>query len=94
MLDALHHAAHTARSRTLENAKENLQQAGLDKDLPFSDALRAVLEVLPISRALGALDVSQACEASASDFEVLENLRRLMFAERVPKPKQLSLLEL
>lgn len=94
MLDALHHAAHTARSRTLENARENLQQTGLDKDLPFSDALRAVLEVLPISRALGALDVSQACEASASDFEILENLRRLMFAERIPKPKQLSLLEL
>ena len=93
MLDVLHHAAHTARARSLEAAKEQIQHYGLDKDIVFLDALRAVLEVLPPSHQFTGFDISKASEPAASDFEALENLRRLAFAKQVAKPRQLSLWE-
>lgn len=93
MLDVLHHAAHTARVRTLEVAKEQIQHYGLDKDLVFLDALRAVLEVLPPSHHFTGFDPGKASEPAANDFEALENLRRLAFAKQVDKPRQLSLWE-
>lgn len=93
MLDVLHHAAHTARARSLEAAKEQIQHYGLDKNLVFLDALRAVLEVLPPSHQFTGFDISKASEPAASDFEALENLRRLAFAKQVAKPRQLSLWE-
>lgn len=93
MLDVLHHAAHTARIRTLEVAREQIQHYGLDKDLVFLDALRAVLEVLPPSHRFTGFDPGKASEPAANDFEALENLRRLAFAKQVDKPRQLSLWE-
>lgn len=93
MLDVLHHAAHTARARSLEAAKEQIQHYGLDKDIVFLDALRAVLEVLPPSHQFTGFDISKASEPAASDFEALENLRRLAFAKQVAKPRQLLLWE-
>lgn len=93
MLDVLHHAAHTARVRTLEVAREQIQHYGLDKDLVFLDALRAVLEVLPPSHQFTGFDPGKASEPAANDFEALENLRRLAFAKQVGKPRQLSLWE-
>lgn len=93
MLDVLHHAAHTARVRSLEAAKEQIQHYGLDKDIVFLDALRVVLEVLPPSHQFTGFDISKASEPAASDFEALENLRRLAFAKQVAKPRQLSLWE-
>lgn len=93
MLDVLHHAAHTARIRTLEVAREQIQHYGLDKDLVFLDALRAVLEVLPPSHHFTGFDPGKASEPAANDFEALENLRRLAFAKQVGKPRQLSLWE-
>lgn len=93
MLDVLHHAAHTARARSLEAAKEQIQHYGLDKNLVFLDALSAVLEVLPPSHQFTGFDISKASEPAASDFEALENLRRLAFAKQVAKPRQLSLWE-
>ncbi len=57
----------------------------------FLSALEAVLEVLPPSRAFTGFDPVEAVLPSASDFEVLENLRRLAYADRVDKPTQLSL---
>lgn len=93
MLDVLHHAAHTARVRTLEVAREQIQHYGLDKDLVFLDALRAVLEVLPPSHHFTGFDPGKASEPAANDFEALENLRRLAFAKQVDKPRQLSLWE-
>ena len=47
MLDALHHAAHAARRKTLAAAKEALELAGLLADPAFRQALQLVLEVLP-----------------------------------------------
>ncbi len=93
MLDVLHHAAHTARVRTLEVAREQIQHHGLDKDIVFLDALRAVLEVLPPSHHFTGFDPGKASEPAANDFEALENLRRLAFAKQVDKPRQLSLWE-
>lgn len=93
MLDVLHHAAHTARIRSLDTAREQLQHYGLDKDIMFLDALRAVLEVLPPSQQFTGFDISKASEPAANDFEALENLRRLAFPDKVAKPRQLSLWE-
>lgn len=91
MIDALHHAANQARTRTLDAGRELLEKAGVVSDAGFAPALLAVLEVLPISRAFGAPDVLDACEGAASDFEALEKLRRLAFSERVDAPRQLEL---
>lgn len=59
--------------------------------MKFQDALRAALEVLPPSRKFTGLEAGASLEASASDFEALENLRALAFAEKVARPRQLSL---
>lgn len=92
MLDALHHAAYTARSKTLQAAADQLQRVGTDRDPAFFAALAAVLEVLPIDRSHGGyVDASGPVADAASDFEVLENLRRLAYSEKVAKPEQLEL---
>ena len=54
MIDALHHAAHTARSTSLTAARELLDRAGLAKEprfVTFVTALEAILGVLPLSPA-------------------------------------------
>ncbi|MCA3040466.1 MAG: DUF1156 domain-containing protein [Roseomonas sp.] len=56
MIDALHHAAHAARTKTLAAAKDALEKRGLLGEASFRLALQLVLEVLPVSR---------ACPASA-----------------------------
>lgn len=91
MIDALHHAANVARSRTLEAARELLGKAGLHQDPAFLASLETVLEVLPPSRNFTGFDPAAAVLPSASDFEALENLRRLAFSEQVKRPKQLEL---
>ena len=49
--------------------------------------------MLPPSHQFTGFDISKASEPAASDFEALENLRRLAFAKQVAKPRQLSLWE-
>lgn len=90
-IDAIHHAAHTGRTRTLQAAQELLERSGVAQEPLLLSALEAVLEVLPPSRAFTGFDPADAVLPSASDFEVLENLRRLAFADRVDKPTQLAL---
>ncbi|NCA90558.1 MAG: DUF1156 domain-containing protein, partial [Gammaproteobacteria bacterium] len=90
-LDALHHAAHLGRGRTLHAAQELLERNGVASEPLFLSALEAVLEVLPPSRAFTGFDPADAVLPSASDFEVLENLRRLAFADKVDAPTQLGL---
>jgi putative DNA methylase len=90
-IDAIHHAAHLGRTRTLQAAQELLERSGVASEPLFLSALEAVLEVLPPSRAFTGFDPADAVAPSASDFEVLENLRRLAFADRVDMPTQLSL---
>jgi hypothetical protein len=91
MLDAVHHAAHRARARTLEAARELLDQAQVHRNPDFFAALEAALEVLPVSTAYSGVELEGDVAASGSDFEVLEKLRRLAFAEEVDEPEQLSI---
>jgi putative DNA methylase len=91
MIDAVHHAAHMGRSRTLGAARELLVKAGVDGEPAFLTALEAVLEVLPVSKAFSGIDLEGNLLSASSDFEALENLRKLFFSEQVGEPKQLEL---
>lgn len=92
MIDAIHHAAHRGRTRTLDAALEQLKEAGIDSDPQFLAALEAVLEVLPVSKGFAGYDVATGeAKASADDFDALEKLRRLAFSDKVDEPQQLSL---
>lgn len=90
-IDAIHHCAHRARSTDLNSAKQLLDDNGLANSPVFLTALEAVLEVLPLSARYTGFDPVKAAAPAASDFEALENLRRLALAEQLPAPKQLEL---
>jgi putative DNA methylase len=90
-IDAIHHCAHRARSIDLNAAKQLLDENGLGNSADFLTALEAVLEVLPLSARYTGFDPVKAAAPAASDFEALENLRRLALSEQVPAPKQLEL---
>ena len=91
MIDVLYRAAHLARIRSLDAAREYLVNAGLHKEPRFLAALKAVLEVLPMPKSITKFDLPKGLAAAGSDFEVLENLRRLAFGEQVAEPAQLKL---
>ena len=91
MIDALHHAAHYGRTRTLQAASDMLAKVGVDKEQSFYSALEAVLEVLPVGKAFSGIDLDGELGAASGDFEALENLRKLSFSEKVDAPKQLDL---
>ena len=92
MINALHSIAHRVRSLGLQAGKDLVERAGLDKDVAFLTALAAVLEVLPVSSAFTKVKAEKGGLAdAASDFEALENLRRLMFTDRIPEPEQLKI---
>lgn len=91
MLDALHHAANAARTRSLDAARELLVKAHVASDPAFLIAMEAVLEVLPIGTAFSDRALPDAAAGAGADFDALENLRRLAFAEKVPEPEQLEM---
>lgn len=91
MIDAIHHAAHFGRTRTLQSAREMIAKTGVDKEQSFFTALEAVLEVLPVGKVFSGIDLDGDLGAAASDFEALENLRKLAFAQQIASPKQLEL---
>lgn len=91
MIDVIHHAAHFGRSRTLQAAREMLATAGADRETTFFAALEAVLEVLPVSKSFSGVVLEGDVAAASSDFEALENLRKLAFAGQVDEPQQLEL---
>ncbi|WP_216915338.1 MULTISPECIES: DUF1156 domain-containing protein [unclassified Synechococcus] len=90
-IDALHHCAHRARSVDLSAAQKLAEDNGLMASAEFLTALEAVLEVLPLSARYTGFDPVKAAVPAASDFEALENLRQLAFADQVDPPKQLEL---
>ena len=90
MIDAIHHGAHQARIRSLAGAQELLAGALVDRDSRFFAALEAVLEVLPVSRAFTGIELEGETAASGDDFEVLYNLSRLAYSDRVDEPEQLK----
>ena len=91
MIDVLYRAAHLARIRSLDAAREYLENVGLHKEPRFLAALKALLEVLPMPKSVTKFDLPKGLAAAGSDFEVLEKLRRLAFGEQVAEPEQLKL---
>ena len=91
MIDAIHHAAHVARSRSLEEARDLLARAQVDEDPLFLAAFEAVLEVLPVSATFTGVALKGEIAASSNDFEALYNLRRFAFADRIDEPEQLAI---
>ena len=91
MIDAVHHAANMARMRTVAAAREMLEGAGLARDKRFLDALKAVLEVLPVSQAFTGIDLEGETAAAGDDFEALYKLSLLAFRGRIDEPEQLKL---
>lgn len=91
LIDAIHHAAHLARTQSLTAARELLEKNNLSQDQNFLAGLEAVLEVLPPSKTYTGIDTVKAVTAAANDFEGLENLRRLAFADKIDQPQQLAL---
>ena len=91
MIDAVHHAAHAARVKSLAAARELLAAAGLDREPRFFAALEAVLEVLPPSKAFTGVALEGAAAASGSDFEALYQLYRFAYGDRIDEPDQLRL---
>lgn len=92
LIDALHHAAHRGRTQGVEAARELLVKSGADHKPGFPAALAAVLEVLPVSSTFTHVaDESGPVGEAASDFDALENLRRLAFSEKVARPQQLEM---
>ncbi len=91
MIDAIHRAAQLARSRSLDAAREHLTKLGLHKEPRFLSALSALLEVLPVSSPSSGSTLPKGLAAASSDFEALNNLRRLAFSEEIDEPAQLKL---
>jgi adenine-specific DNA methylase len=91
MLDALHHAAHRARTRSLEIARDLLDDAGISNDPMFLTAMEAVLEVLPPSRTFTNVELTGDLKSASDDFDALEKLRRLAYSDKIDEPKQLEL---
>jgi adenine-specific DNA methylase len=91
LIDTIHHAANQGRTRTLANARDLIEHVHLSEDQRFFAALEAVLEVLPVSAAFTGIELDGDVAAAGSDFEVLENLRKLAFTEHVDAPQQLEI---
>ena len=92
LIDALHHAAHRGRTVGLDAAREQLATSKADQLPAFTAALTALLEVLPVSsRFTNVTDEGGPVADAASDFDVLEQLRRLAYADKVKKPQQLEM---
>ena len=91
MIDALHHAAHAARVKSLAAARELLDRAGVDQDPRFFAALEAVLEVLPMSPDITGIRLTGDVQAAGDDFDALYKLSRLAYSDQVDEPDQLTL---
>jgi len=90
-VDALQHAAHQARTKTIEAGRELLERAGVLYDPNFAAAMQAVLEILPVGTAFSNVELPGDVAGAGNDFDALEKLRRLAFTDRVEEPKQLEL---
>ncbi|MFI5458095.1 MAG: hypothetical protein ACHRXM_21890 [Isosphaerales bacterium] len=93
MLDTLHHAAAIVRDQNTGAAKKAIEDNGLLDDATLLTALEALLNVLP---AVGNPEKAPKLDANlagaSGDFDALEKLRKLAFAEQVPEPARQMLL--
>ncbi len=88
LVDALHHAAHLARTSSLAAARDLLEGLEVHRDPRFFAALEAVLEVLPAGAVTG-VALSGDAAAAGSDFEALYHLYRLAWRNEIDEPDQL-----
>ena len=91
MIDAVHQAAHAARSRSIGTARDTLERAQVAQNPQFVAALEAVLEVLPPSKRWTNITLEGDVAAAGNDFEALYDLFRLAFSDKIDEPAQLSL---
>ncbi len=92
MIDAIHHAAHRGRTRSIDAAREFLKDQHLLDDSTFLSALEAALEVLPPSKTFIGFDAATGdAKSAADDFDALEKLRRLALSDQIDEPSQLDL---
>ena len=91
MIDVLHHAANLARVRSLDAAREMLDESLVEQDPRFFAAFEAVLEVLPLSQSFTNVALGGDAAAAGDDFEALYNLYRLAYRDRMDEPEQLRL---
>jgi putative DNA methylase len=95
MLDTHHQAAALGREQNTGAAKAILENADLLGDNTLMTALEALLNVLPPPALFGCGKKDDGgLSGAAADFDALEKLRRLAFAESVPEPKVLQQMEL
>jgi putative DNA methylase len=87
MLDAVHWAAKTAREQNTGAAKNMIQDARLLQDPTWLTALEAMLNVLPPIVPSAKKKPDAILSGAANDFQALERLRKLAFADSVPAPK-------
>ncbi len=87
MLDTLQWAALTGRDQNTGAARNLLENARLLEDPTLLTALEAMLNVLPSSVPTNKKKKEDTLQGAANDFQALERLRRLAFADQVPEPK-------
>jgi adenine-specific DNA methylase len=87
MLDALHWAAKTAREQNTGAAKNIIEGARLLQDPTWLTALEAILNVLPPIVPSAKKKPDAILSGAANDFQALERLRKLAFADSVPAPR-------
>jgi putative DNA methylase len=88
MLDTLHWAAKVGREQNVGAARNLIEEARLLNDPTLLTAMEALLNVLPPGAAsAGKKKPDASLAGAANDFEALERLRKLAFAETVPAPK-------
>jgi adenine-specific DNA methylase len=87
MLDTLHWAAKVGREQNTGAAKNLIEEARLLEDPTLLTALEALLNVLPPAAPAAKKKADSTLSGAANDFQALERLRKLAFAETVPAPK-------
>ena len=86
VLDTLHQCAALGREQNTGLAQAALEEADLLDDATLMTALEALLNVLPYPSLVGKAKADEGgLSGSASDFDALEKLRKLAFADLVPK---------
>jgi hypothetical protein len=87
------HAGHASlggqnRARTKHRrAKNMIESAHLIQDPTLLTALEALLNVLPPAMPSAKKKPDASLSGAANDFQALERLRKLAFADTVPQPK-------
>ena len=93
MIDHLQYAAHLGRKDGAEATIKYIESEHLDGNDSFIAALEAVLEVLPPSANHTKISLKGALASASNDFDVLFNVYRLRFRDRMDDPAQLKLYE-